>query len=862
MPTGTPSTVGSILRNEFPILPFLTPSFAQCQAAAPPTAYRRTCTTTPILRSSSRRTHLTSLDPKPSSFTGTRRTYPSNVDASNLQTRSTYSSISTFFRDQTRRYSTQSSALLESEDGASVLDTEPNDGPHRSPIHSDSERRESNGNFFEAEAVKPAGTRPLWRRWKVPPSKHENINPDNARWLSKKRLQEMRERIRNSGSDATLRPFLASRRRFWRTSYIEALQTGKPFPHEDWKIPKSSLLWIKGLAILDAEYEVVPKSLNIPLDIRSGILGNETTFKFIIETGWDDWHQLCPEDRRVLFPRKLLCLMDHSVIDALKFLRTASRVDTLPLHVLEESLSYIFRSLKAPTEDRGGNLSAFMPLYLEILHYSPSWLSALMPPKWIWDLVNISNREQITILYDKIKYHMSSSHNLLHARFALNYALLGRIEDCMEALGRVLDGGVNIDSTLFHKICTIILNRCSSGDKSKGYAISSELASRLIQLGVRFNIRHYNVLMANAIEAGDLRTAFSIYDMLEQNRIQADAHTRAIIMKACKTADDRKSVDRLAQHCANVAISRREPIVAAEYTHYRYQTLQHEQNTFRSLLDVYSRFFDLSPLSRLGLISEATVEAIQTDEQAHLTEGMEPPASVLYLMVAARLQVTHTGTTDNRVLRLYNLFRKAVLEGDRLIAPLAETTHVYNIFLMAFCQRPGLLRHATAIIRDMSTSTSLHIQHPTEDRPLLQAQPDVKSWTILLKGFMVHQQPAAAERVLELMKERNIEPTEVTWETMLEGYARMQNVRGAVQAMINLEMKGLSLSERGLAALGRVRNRVKLMDEMRDVERLQGTTEQLVQRSASELSAEDDWKKPSRVRSSSAQAENPHFNRE
>ncbi|KAL2071593.1 hypothetical protein VTL71DRAFT_12828 [Oculimacula yallundae] len=97
---------------------------------------------------------------------------------------------------------------------------------------------------------------------------------------------------------------------------------------------------------------------------------------------------------------------------------------------------------------------------------------------------------------------------------------------------------------------------------------------------------------------------------------------------------------------------------------------------------------------------------------------------------------------------------------------------------------------------------------------LTPPKPDVYTWTILLKAFMDQHQPRAAEKVLLMMRERGIQPNQVTWNTLVLGYARMDDTAMTVDGLRRLERAGLSADEFTMNALALVKNRKALVEAM------------------------------------------------
>ncbi|KAG4443461.1 hypothetical protein IFR05_001031 [Cadophora sp. M221] len=104
-----------------------------------------------------------------------------------------------------------------------------------------------------------------------------------------------------------------------------------------------------------------------------------------------------------------------------------------------------------------------------------------------------------------------------------------------------------------------------------------------------------------------------------------------------------------------------------------------------------------------------------------------------------------------------------------------------------------------------------------DPKPLILTppKPDIYTWSILLKIFMDQHQPRAAEKVLSMMRERGIEPSQVTWNKLALGYARMQDTTMTVDALRRLEETGLSADDYTMSAMGMIRNRRVLIDAMR-----------------------------------------------
>jgi pentatricopeptide repeat protein len=115
------------------------------------------------------------------------------------------------------------------------------------------------------------------------------------------------------------------------------------------------------------------------------------------------------------------------------------------------------------------------------------------------------------------------------------------------------------------------------------------------------------------------------------------------------------------------------------------------------------------------------------------------------------------------------------------------------------------------VIGDMISLCSSSRKQSGTGNGIAHCPPTVHTWSILLKAFMDHNQPRAAEKVLAMMQSRGITPNQVTWNTLLTGYARQQDVVSTVHALERLEGDGWKVDEVTMKGLQRLHNREALM---------------------------------------------------
>lgn len=122
-----------------------------------------------------------------------------------------------------------------------------------------------------------------------------------------------------------------------------------------------------------------------------------------------------------------------------------------------------------------------------------------------------------------------------------------------------------------------------------------------------------------------------------------------------------------------------------------------------------------------------------------------------------------------------------------------------------------------------SRKSSVNDQAPASSHHALM-KPDVYTWSILLKIFMDHHQPRAAEKVLKMMIERGVAPNQVTWNSLACGYARMQDPTMTVDAIERLEQAGFEIDGHTMKGLEWIQNRRALIAAMKAKNRKSLTT--------------------------------------
>jgi pentatricopeptide repeat protein len=296
--------------------------------------------------------------------------------------------------------------------------------------------------------------------------------------------------------------------------------------------------------------------------------------------------------------------------------------------------------------------------------------------------------------------------------------------------------------------------------------------------------------------------------------------------------------------------------------------------TFERMLLVYRQYFHLEPLKRLIPWLESSYPNTIPVSNKTL---MDAPIPALVVMLTALLrQLSEPGTVVqfynhfcslvqaadpvvkelSKSTHVYNIILKALggfqdtlalcprLIGDMLSQNIAATSEILGTSPHTSTDEnqssPQEYRSMHDDLETRNTPTQDHAlsgtltglfsteqpsdtvqAHPisvtsvTTSQRGLYPKPDVYTWSVLLKAFMDHGQPRAAEKVLAMMKDRGVWPNQVTWNKLIIGYARMQDMSMTVDSVNRLHKGGFDLDGFTMKGLAYFQNRRALIEAMK-----------------------------------------------
>ncbi|KAM3432159.1 hypothetical protein MY4824_006708 [Beauveria thailandica] len=195
------------------------------------------------------------------------------------------------------------------------------------------------------------------------------------------------------------------------------------------------------------------------------------------------------------------------------------------------------------------------------------------------------------------------------------------------------------------------------------------------------------------------------------------------------------------------------------------------------------------------------------------------------------------------IAAFYRYFKSRLEEDEKYPKLLlrSQGAMIHDTFILVMTEHPELWREALHVFGDMlkatlrassaanndkasnqapdSTSHFIHSDHgkPADETAMEKAvhpAPTVLTMTILLRGLLYQREDALAEQLLQVMRELDIEPNLVTWNTLIRHKALAQNTDETVTLLQEMEAAGLKPDKYTYDAFRKLRDQDKALRMM------------------------------------------------
>ena len=588
----------------------------------------------------------------------------------------------------------------------------------------------------------------------------------------------------------------------------------------------------------------------------------------------EKWCELTPRLQRRYWMSLLLYAMAKSPQDASKLF--VSLMDEysglIPAYVGRDLVRFVCQSLLQPIPDTGlkmpllkvdsGNLRICFNMTSYFLDYCSScYGSASLSSQSISLLARYLPLDRLDHFHKLLVEHnvKLTKHNIRN--FAYAYATFGQLGKALEWIKLIPNEEMGSEATL--QLCNTLLRQDFETDNL--YSLRTNLLSAMLEIGIRPNRVMHDTVLLNAMEGGDRQTAWSSHRIISDNGVPPTAFTYSILLGGVKSGDSRELIASLYKGSRDSGILNKSPVLASSLIHsvYQFEKLRSLEQTFDKMLRLYSELFHLAPLQDIGIGLNAKP---RKPKGASL---MEPTVHVLGCMLVAWLQENF----DSPILEdVYFMYLHHLREGDSRIAITGNYVHVFNAFMVAFGRRGNCLDLCISIIRgmqhpaywqvrpkdklefmwtlsDKDMERGLGVLSAMASGPLESSadpsepmvddifnsptetfahyrkipQPDASSWSQLVWAHVLGGDNEMAEKILGGMQNSSMKPSSITWNFLINGYAREQNAEGVAHTLWRRGEAGFNPDDWTMAALSKLRDQRALHDVLKRLEASAGT---------------------------------------
>ncbi|KAI9780834.1 MAG: hypothetical protein M1839_006461 [Geoglossum umbratile] len=572
---------------------------------------------------------------------------------------------------------------------------------------------------------------------------------------------------------------------------------------ETGKLDGFSLCWTMPFAALEARFdEKVLSRSAVELDLDPEVdtwirqLKLRTSFSARHEEEMaETWAGLPAESREYRWSQIVLWALCHSVKHVLRFLRVTHGDTHPPGYAVADCLDYItcylLKGVKSPWEN------VLSELYRTILFLLKKRSNTLpLRQRTLYLLLKHLDIERAVTLHDALIDHFVPVHHHTLFHFIKIFATNGYFGRAYTLLDFAGESGADFSTKPGMSMWSTLLRLSKTAGDNR---TRSALLQRMVDYGVRPNVINYGIIVENVLETEGWEAGWRVFELMKEDGVVPNEYTYAILFNGAKNRGDKEAMGHVLDLARTNGHLLQNAHLATDLIHAVYMSVRGIA-PYSHIVDTYKRYFDLQPLKDLRLV-------YQHLPQADPDTLMQPTPTTLGVMLLAYLDLRNNPHTTPA---LYTHYRTLITQGTHpLLTALTSTTHVADAFLLALGAHAQTLPLCTTVISDMLAPLPYPSTTP--------APPSVQTWSILVRSFMRHAQPAAAERVLAMMRDLRLTPNAVTWNTLISGYAGMQDVGGAVGAMGRMEEEGWWGDERTLDGLGRLVDRDRLLVALRGV---------------------------------------------
>ena len=434
----------------------------------------------------------------------------------------------------------------------------------------------------------------------------------------------------------------------------------------------------------------------------------------------------------------------------------------------------------------------------------------------IWLIMDRCDDSQVRSLFETLltRNLPVSSYTLL--QFAAKFMDLGQAHVGLELIRNTVRMGADTSSYAIQSSCVKLLR--IRPERDAWYDYQNKVVTELLDVGIRPKSILWTCIIHNAVEAGRFEAAWRWYNIGINDGLKPRSETISILLKIVKQQKNEDTLYYVIDEAHKAGVLPNDAEVVFDLLHAvliieqsKLDTDMPSEGSFPVCLKHYTQYCDIGPLQELGWQLGPASEWQQGDRQLPA-----PSPTIIGIMIVAYIR--QTGALED-YRNFYIRYDDLVTSKHPLIAPLANTDHIGNAFLMRFGNNLQTLPFCTTVINSMMKSSPCGISLSSKLRsttPGQSGQPTLQTWNILLRAYMKNGRTEAAEKVFSMLKERGLRPDRVTWNHLISGYSDRQDLPNIIAAVRAMKSAGIEFDEMTIKYLQRIADKPRFFKAMDD----------------------------------------------
>ncbi|KAF4977058.1 hypothetical protein FZEAL_6375 [Fusarium zealandicum] len=580
------------------------------------------------------------------------------------------------------------------------------------------------------------------------------------------------------------------------------------------------------------------------------------------------WQELDVESRKQKWPTVMLSTL-HLCPEKAAHVLEATLDPLPPGYAVSDVAHFCITNLKLEdikvTRERSAKADELLELFAKLTEDLPSG----HVPFRQHTLGHVAKKfpvEQAAEIYHILHRAGVKLHRNTLLQFASKLAASSAHKDkAFEILRGIAEQSHDLNSAAIASVITTLLHTRQVGD---GWSQSEDTFSPqrameyFLEKGFSPNLVSFTALVESLCLQGDIAEAVRLPLLLAENGAKLDKRCYTTVFRGAKNSLKASNV-RLALDVARAAkVPYVDVLNNTLHSIFHFAEMECREKKYSApwvlplfgpMLRIYTKKFELEPLQWLLpdslplILGQDNMDGTEkfrsgprrewefkntivpvVDEFFESSGGpkQKPNAQTLAIMLRAYIKSLYR---PYDLMSFYSYFKTRLEErgpeknwAEELVKDQGSIIH--DTLILVMLERRSLLRPALQVfgdmLRDSLRSRARKEGHEQvvglDDEPVHPA-PNLFTFSILVHGLLMRGEKMLAEQVLQAMREHNLEPNIVTWNTLAKGYASMQNLSQTVGALQDLEAAGFKPDVHTFKAFARLRDQTRALETMEKI---------------------------------------------